>query len=392
MPRARGFHRRVELLRKAGIGAPTPTEGATRNRSQQAELSCFLDGWTLKARMVFSRTTTLTVPELPQPKDSLLLQGCYPGLARNSGPPPDYLFLDLETLSLGGGGGNPAFLAGVGRYSALNLQVSQLFMADYPGEERFLKLIQQLLPEDAIWLSYNGRSFDQPLLRGRFLMNRMHLREGIPLDLLHPVRRVWQKHLEDCSLTTVEEHLLRRYRHNDIPGEEIPGRYLAFLDSRDPTPLEPVVEHHLNDIVSLAYLFNLLETVLACGGGGYPHDPFGVGKLLLRAEAPSAEGVLRRGALGGDIRCGIALEHWLRARGRQGEAMEVWQRVWNRHGDTYSAERVAIHLEHHRKIPGEALLLVDSVLSTKTSLSPEERARWHHRRDRLVRKVQRVQG
>ena len=125
----------------------------------------------------------------------------------------DFLFLDTETTGLAGAG-TLAFMVGVGFFEPSphgeRFVVRQYFLRDHGDEPALLLLLDELLAEKAGLVTFNGRSFDVPLLEGRFIMNRMptDLRDRPHLDLLHPARRLWRHRLGSCALGSLEGSLL----------------------------------------------------------------------------------------------------------------------------------------------------------------------------------------
>lgn len=175
------------------------------------------------------------------------------------------LFIDTETSGLSGGAGTFAFLVGYGRFTKEGFLLSQVIMRD-PVEEpaMLLHLMNQIGRED-IFVSFNGKSFDIPLLQNRLVMNRlpMKLREIQHLDLLHISRKLWRRSLDSCALKDLESAILKFERTSeDVPGWMIPDIYFAFLRTGDPSGLKEVVYHNAQDIVSLAALFIHITTLL----------------------------------------------------------------------------------------------------------------------------------
>lgn len=176
------------------------------------------------------------------------------------------LFIDTETSGLSCGAGTFAFLVGIGRFTEKGFLLTQLIMRD-PGEESALLLhLLNSISNDTIFVSFNGKSFDLPLLQNRFVLNRLRvsLREFQHLDMLHISRKLWRRSLESCALKDLETAILKFDRSNeDVPGWMIPDIYFAFLRTGDPSSLKDVVYHNAQDILSLAALFlyvtNLLE-------------------------------------------------------------------------------------------------------------------------------------
>ena len=177
------------------------------------------------------------------------------GLPDHPGPGVPLVCLDTETTGLATGAGTLAFLVGLGWWSDDRFQQVQLLLPDQAGEPGLLDALAELLPADAWLVTYNGRSFDWPLLVARYRLNR---RSPPPLaghlDLLPFVRRVFRHRMSDARLKTVETELLGQARGHDIEGWEIPGRYLEMLRGGPVEPIAEVVRHNHQDVRSLARL------------------------------------------------------------------------------------------------------------------------------------------
>lgn len=163
------------------------------------------------------------------------------------------LFIDTETTGLAGGAGTVPFLIGLGWIEGEHFRVEQYFMREYHEEAAVLRAIEKAL-EGRNWLvSYNGKSYDLSLLASRYVLNRARSPfEGLPhWDLLHAARRFWKSRLTDCSLGSVERHILDFSREGDVPGFMIPQLYFDYLRDKRTARLEPVFSHNQLDIVSL---------------------------------------------------------------------------------------------------------------------------------------------
>ena len=181
--------------------------------------------------------------------------------------PEELLFLDTETTGLSHGAGTVAFLVGVGIIRDGALTVTQYLMRDYDEEAFVLRHVWEHLRKCGVLVTYNGRSFDMPLLDTRFVMQRMRVdTASIPhADLLHTARRVWKLRLRRCNLGTLEELIFHEPREDDLPGSEVPQRYFDYLKSKDFSLLEDILRHNAQDIASLARLLFVL--------GGVHDDP-----------------------------------------------------------------------------------------------------------------------
>lgn len=175
-------------------------------------------------------------------------------------------FLDTETTGLGGGAGIYAFMVGVGVVEDDAFLVHQLFMRSPSEEPALLTALAALLEERDLIVTFNGRGFDLPLLRGRYRQNRRHtpaeaqrmplLDERAPhLDLLPPARRLWRRRLQSCRLVNLEQHVLGLARsEDDVPGSEIPRLYVEYVRSGDAQEMRRVFYHNREDILSMVSL------------------------------------------------------------------------------------------------------------------------------------------
>jgi uncharacterized protein len=189
---------------------------------------------------------------------------------------PPFVFFDLETTGLSGGAGTHAFVVGCGWFDADDGFITeQHLLVDYASERAMLKAVAGELERAGAIVSFNGKSFDAPLLETRCLFHRMASPCGpLPhVDVLHPARQFWGRvgggdverfapQESGCSLMAFERRVLGATRGGDVPGFEIPGRYFQFVRSGDPRPLAPVFEHNRLDLLSLAGLTaRLLYTI-----------------------------------------------------------------------------------------------------------------------------------
>jgi len=203
-------------------------------------------------------------------------------------PPPDVplICLDTETTGLATAAGTVAFLVGLGWWMGDAFHQVQLLVPDHADEPAMLAALAALIPADAWLVTYNGRSFDWPLLVARY---RLH---GSPapvhaghLDLLPIVRRLFRHRMTDARLRTAEQHLLGLRRHGDVDGWEIPGRYLGFLHGASAEPLVDVVRHNDQDVRSLGRLLGHLERGLGDRGTwpqAHPGDLAGLARAFAR--------------------------------------------------------------------------------------------------------------
>jgi len=203
---------------------------------------------------------------------------------------PAACYFDTETTGLSTGAGTVVFLAGLGRLDGDHLVVRQLLLPDYPHEAALLRQVAGELAALPRVVTYNGRGFDLPLLTTRLTVHRL-FREMAALpeahdDLLPVARRLYRRPLGGARLADVEFGVLGVIRNSDCPGSEVPSRYFGYLRGGSPDLLTDVLDHNLQDIVSLALLE--AEIIRMCAGGwrvATVLDPHGMAVELLRHGA-----------------------------------------------------------------------------------------------------------
>jgi Predicted exonuclease len=170
--------------------------------------------------------------------------------------PEELLYLDLETTGLGVGTGNVPFMVGLAYWTGGELIVEQAVIR-HPAEERaMLYYLNSKLGSYRYLVSYNGKTFDWPVMQTRFIMNGYNrkLWEPLHLDFLHPSRSIWKNTLTSLRLSHVEEERLGIERIDDVPGSLAPQLYFQFLTDGNPEPLRGVYKHNEIDMLSLVCL------------------------------------------------------------------------------------------------------------------------------------------
>ncbi len=256
------------LRRQAGVSVPPPPEPAPARRSDPLPDN-------LRALLGVRRHAG------PAPRRAALVPADVPGRtiapgvqlceANAAWPPPPPLFhalfarldawieperlllFDTETTGLAGGTGTRAFMIGVGDWHEGRFRERQLLITTLAGEAAMLDCFASWLRPDSVLVSYNGKSYDAPLLKTRFrLQRRASPLDGLlHIDLLHPVRRRWRGAWENCRLATAERQLLHVVREDDLPGAEAPAAWLGFLRGGSAEPLHRVARHNSQDLRSL---------------------------------------------------------------------------------------------------------------------------------------------
>lgn len=256
------------------------------------------------------------------------------------------VYVDTETTGLSGGSGTVAFLVGMAVVEGDALVVTQYLLTGFVGEAAMLRAFAQALtPEDRL-VSYNGKSFDLPLLTTRYRMQgQKHPFEGLAhLDLLHPVRRLFRRHWPDCRLLTLEERLLGLRREHDLPGSEAPAAWSDFLRQGSLGRLIRVMEHNRQDIVSLAAAHASLVEAIA-----HPHghelDIVSLARWLAGSDSRRAYEMLKTTDQPLDDRGRRLMAKWARNEAEWGHALKIWQELADE-GCRDSAEQLAKYYEH----------------------------------------------
>jgi hypothetical protein len=260
-----------------------------------------------------------------------------------------HVYLDTETTGLSGGSGTLAFLAGLAIVEADAIVLTQYLITRFAAETALLTAIgADLSPQDRL-VSYNGKSYDLPLLHTRFRMQGMTSPFNGPahLDLLHPVRRLFGRQWPDCRLTTLERQLLGFSRDDDLPGSEAPAAWFSYIRGGHGDLLARVVDHNRQDIVSLVVAHRVLAEAVR-----QPHafavDLYALARWLTETDREAALGLLQSHE---DMLCDDGrrlLGRLLRLAGDWQAAIRVWEKL-AASGCRDSLERLAKYHEHVSK-------------------------------------------
>jgi len=176
-----------------------------------------------------------------------------------------FAFIDTETSGLAGGTGTFAFMIGVGRYTSEGFQLVQFFMRDPLEEPAMLLALEEFLAPCQSLVTFNGKSFDIPLLNTRYILQgwKSPFTDLAHIDLLHLARRLWRERLPSRTLTNLEVHILGVHRsEEEIPSWMIPQIYFEYLRNGDARPLKRVFYHNAMDVITMAALLNHSTTLL----------------------------------------------------------------------------------------------------------------------------------
>ena len=279
----------------------------------------------------------------------------------------DVLFLDTETTGLSRGAGTVAFLVGVGYFTRQHFVVEQFLMRDYDEEVFVLSEVSRLLQAFPVLATFNGRTFDMPILTSRMLLNRLHGgNDNIHADVLFPARRIWKLRLKSCTLQTLEESVLGVTREGDIPGEMIPRTYFQYLKDRDFEPVRQIMVHNRQDILSLAQLFFFLCSLHAKPEtAAEPEDLYSLARTLQKhGDLVKAKKCYRLSARGG-LRSSAfhALAAQEKREGRADRAVKLYTAMLSRREDSADVCIALAKLyEHQLRDPRQALLYTRQAL------------------------------
>lgn len=280
--------------------------------------------------------------------------------------PRDFLYVDTETTGLGGAGAM-VFLAGTARFDGSMLKLRQYLQPSPEFEVGLLGGLADDLGRAGALVSYNGKSFDLPVLETRYILSRMRptFRDLPHLDLLHPNRRLFKGNFDSHKLVRMEQELLGFEREDDCPSAEVPMRYFQFARTSDPTHILPVLRHNAWDILSLVALTAHLAAV--CDGD---ETPFAAARAA--EYAGDLESAIAYYAASLDVATARAerleaIEHaadCCRKLGRHGDAAGWWRRMLAepRHRRLRPYVELAKILEHQQKDRPAASALIEEAI------------------------------
>jgi len=325
----------------------------------------------------------------------------------------DFLFLDTETTGLAGAGAL-AFMVGVAFFEPHTtlvdgreersevLVVRQYFLRDQDDEPEMLHQLDEILAGKAGLITFNGKSFDVPLLDNRYLMNRRRgrLPEMPHIDLLAPSRRLFRARLGSCALGSLEQNLLGlRRTQDDVPGWMIPSLYYNYLRSGDARQLTGVFYHNEMDMLSMVTLASRIFRQLSTSRCDDPLDQLSLGRWQADLGLHDLAEDTLRAALDGDL----SMEAYHQALHRLGtlykqndrraDAVIAWQQIASTATDDVSAHvELAKHYEWHEGDAAAAMMWTRRALALveRWTLTPRAhltRAELRHRLERLEKKA-----
>jgi uncharacterized protein len=381
-----------------GAEAPAKRTGSSPREAHKGERPDFLDGWTRKDEFLWSRILRYSW-EMPSGIEPPLFAPLASSRRRSAeaarhGSPPmpgrvakeDLRFFDLETTGLSGGTGTIAFLAAVGRVGPEGFEIEQLFIEDFPGERAFVLAILGLL-EGGVVATYNGKSFDLPLLRTRCVMNAVPSPAHPQVDALFAARRLWKGVHGGASLELLGREVLGLEREEDIPGSMIPAVWLDYARTGEAPLMRLVMSHNADDVLALAKLVARMQAAFDSPGASLASraiDRAGLGRMLLAAgREPEGEELLEAAAGDGDERAALFAARRYRLAGRVADSLRA-ERLLPR-GYAASVERAKLY----ERLLGELSLAREWALEAmRLAPDTEERAAAERRLKRIRRKLE----
>lgn len=321
----------------------------------------------------------------------------------NETSPLRFAFLDAETTGLARGAGTYAFMVGVGMYDGASFQLSQLFLRDPSEEPALLAALEDLLAPCEALVTFNGKTFDLPLLRTRYIASGQAFPfAGLPhLDLLALARRLWRSRLPSRALGCLEREVLALSRSaEDVEGWMIPELYFDYLRDGDARPLSAIFYHNAVDVLSMAALLSYAAALLAdpLSSAAPAPDLADMARLFENLGHHELAGQLYRRALAGELADDVrsrVIRHWSLMAKRLddlGTAMELWH-IAASDGEIYAHVELAKAYEHRLHNYEGARFWAQLALDRISELDyPQaERPRWAeqltHRLARLDRKT-----
>jgi len=314
----------------------------------------------------------------------------YPDCARE-----DFLFLDTETTGLSHGAGTVAFLVGVGYFTASHFIVRQYLMRDYDEENFVLSRVAEDMYRCKVICTFNGATFDLPLLENRYILKRMREQciSRPHVDLLPTARRVWKLRLKRCNLASLEAAVLGMEREDDLPGAMVPERYFNYLKTKEFFLLEDILDHNRQDIISLAHILSRLlclhaSPTQACA----PEDIFSLGRVYERRGKPEGARMCYRAADKGAVSsmARSRMADSFRREGNYQEAARIYERmIASRQGGISPYIAMAKICEHKKRDISAAIEYTRKAIILSADMPDADMAALQKRYQRLMNKARR---
>lgn len=264
------------------------------------------------------------------------------------------VFLDTETTGLAGGTGTIPFLIGVGYFDGSAFVVEQWLLRRFGEEMPMLAALEARLASASGIVTYNGKSFDWPLLRTRYVLHRRRA-PVVPahVDLLHCARRLVKHRVSSTRLVELERALLGHVRVDDIDGALIPEVFMQLARHGHHPDVPRVLDHNAMDLVAMpALLARLAAQLTGTLEGAAGEDHLACTRVLSRAG--DEDGVMRFASFASEAGDDDPAAHALliaarhaRSRGEVAETRALLERAHARATLDLTRAHVALALSKH---------------------------------------------
>jgi len=314
------------------------------------------------------------------------------------------LFIDLETTGLSGGSGVIPFLVGMGYYRDDRFYVAQYFLGELAEEERMIQELGRFFSEMNFQsvVTYNGKSFDIPILETRFILSRQpFLLSELPhLDFLYSARSLWRHKYENCRLYHLAREVVEADRSEDIPSAEIPMRYFQYLNTGNFELIEPILYHNQEDILSLLGVVIVGSLIFSeKGEKGFVDamDLYGAAKIMENVGDIEKSVQYYKRALNGKLSDEISLlakkrlSYYFKKKQDWKKALLLWKEIASSNvtsiNQLFSFRELAMYLEHKEKKYEEAKKIAEEGFVLSLNLSSSYEKDFAHRLERLKRRI-----
>lgn len=313
----------------------------------------------------------------------------------------DIVFIDTETTGLSGGTGTMVFLIGLGYFSLDGFFVDQYFLDDPSNELSFINMISSQIDKYKLIVSFNGSAFDLPLLRTRFVLNRLNhsFDQKFHLDLLHLSRKIWKLRLSSLRLKDIENDILNFCREGEeVPGWMVPQIYFDFIHTRDARPLSGIFYHNRMDVLSLAIIFyhlsNLINNPIK-ENCSQKEDLFSIARIFEKVGYLEESTFLFRSALEDGLPTTLPARFLFQI-GKKRKmhhdiemAFEFWKQSFQR-GNYEAAIEISKYYEHYLKDFGKARYWCQSSLELFDN-NQEYQFQSKEERDKIIYRLKRIE-
>lgn len=318
----------------------------------------------------------------------------------------EFVFFDTETTGLSGGTGTIPFMIGAGRFKGDQFVLEQFFLRNPAEEKAQLAALTEFVDGAKAVVSYNGKSFDLPIINTRYILNRLSnpFDEMGHIDLLHITRRVWKRRLKQCNLGNIEKEILEFYRTDeDIPGYLVPEFYRNYVIDGNASQIAKIFYHNEVDVVSLSALFTTLAAILedpTSENLEHAEDIYSIGRLMesLNREVLAEQLYSSKHFLSSNDE-ELVLSLLSRARiykknKKFSGALPLWMQAYKL-GSIDAAIELAKYYEHITKDYQEALAITDQLIQkfkSEPTFTVDSRVvkLIEHRRTRLLKKIEKT--